>query len=181
MAANVSIEWFWIRINPDDTWSITEEKLVNAGVDLRKLPRSVYVIRAANSFSIRYPKRHSPTLYIGEGKFKQRISLHRKWLSKIHALTGAFPLDVAICTPRVTNNTKAHQEFEAHLLNVFFKNYGSLPLKNKIHENNKFHHKYDKSSVTDVIGPGKGKRYKWAIEPLKSNPFHKHFIKTHGA
>ena len=181
MAANVSIEWHWIELHPHDTWPVIEEKLVEAEVKLKLLPRCVYVIRAADSFAIRYPYKYSPTLYIGEGRFKQRITSHRKWLATIHELTGKFALEVAICFPRVRNNDQAHKEFEAHLLSVFFKRFGSLPLRNKIHESKHFQHSYERVATTEVLGPGKGKRYKWALEPLTANPFYKAYVKTHKA
>jgi hypothetical protein len=182
LAANVSIEWHWIELHPTDIWSVIAKKLVDAKVNLKLLPRCVYVIRAADSFAIRYPNNnYSPTLYIGEGRFKQRVTSHRKWLAEICELTGEFPLEVAICFPRVRNNDQAHKEFEAHLLGVFFKRFGSLPLKNKIHERKNFEHSYERVATTEVLGPGKGKRYKWALEPLKANPFYKAYVKTHKA
>ena len=178
MSAYVTIEWKWIKLHPDDTWAMIEEKLLDSNVDIGLLSRSVYVIRVANSFAIKYPNKYSPTLYIGEGRFKQRIMSHQKWLSTICILTGAT-LEVAICTPRVRNNKQAHKEFEAHLLNVFSTRYGSLPLQNKINEYAKFDHIYERIATTEVLGPGKGKKYKWALEPLKANSFYKAYVKTH--
>ena len=181
MSTRVTIEWKWIGLDPTDTWSVIEAKLVDAGVNLKTLPRSVYIIRAADSFAIRYPNHYSPTLYIGEGRFKQRVTSHRKWLTTIYDLTGDFPLEVAICFPRVQNNKEAHKEFEAYLLGVFFKRYGSLPLRNKNHENIRYGHVYDRIATSFVLGPGSGRKYKWALEPLKANPFYKGYVKTHKA
>jgi hypothetical protein len=143
--------------------------------------RSVNVIRAADSFAIKYPVKYSPTLYIGEGRFKQRITSHRRWLSAIYDFTGKFSLEVAICFPRVRNNPQAYKEFEEHLLSVFCDCYGSLPLRNKIHEKPQFGHGYKKIATTEVLGPGKGRKYMWALEPLKANAFHKAYVKTHEA
>lgn len=179
MAAKVDIKWFWLILNPTETWKTTEAKLVASGVDLKKLPKSVYVIRAADSFAIKYPYKYSPTLYIGEGRFKQRITTHRKWLTSIYDLAGEFPLEVAICFPRVRNNTIAHREFEAHLLNRFQKQYDSLPLRNKNMENAQYNHMYQKQATSEVLGPGKGKKYKWALEPLKANIFYNDYVRTH--
>jgi hypothetical protein len=180
MAADVAIEWFWIELHPEDTWSKILAKLKNADVMIERLPRSVYVIRAANSFAIKYPKKHSPTLYIGKGRFKQRVTSHRKWLATMYKLTGEFPLEVAICFPRVKNNEQAHKEFEAHLLSTFFDRFGSLPLQNTNHEVQRYNHRYEKIATSEVLGTGKGKKYMWAMEPLTSNPFYKTFVKTHG-
>ena len=179
MSVSVEIEWRWINLHPADTWSVIEEKLVHAGVNLKQISRCVYVIRAADSFAIKYPIKYSPTLYIGEGRFKQRITSHRKWLSTIYNLTGEFNLEVAVCVPRVRHNESAYKNFEAHLLSVFLKRFGSLPLQNKNRENTKFGHSYERVATTAVLGPGKGKRYQWALEPLKANPFFKTYTKTH--
>lgn len=181
MVVKVAIEWKWINLHPADTWSVIEGKLSIAGVNLKQISRSVYVIRAADSFAIKYPIKYSPTLYIGEGRFKQRITSHRKWLSAIYGLAGEFNLEVAICVPRVRHNEQAYKDFEAHLLSVFSKRYGSLPLQNKNHEHTKFGHSYERIATTAVLGPGKGKKYQWALEPLKANPFFKTYIKTHRA
>ena len=142
MAATVKITWSWITIEPSETWKYTKEKLLNVGVDLKMLPRSVYVIRLRDEFCISYPGGHSPTLYIGEGRFRSRITNHRKWLGHLYELTGPVPLEVGLCFPRVTNNTNAHRTFEAHLLNCFYQRYNSLPLKNSIHENMQYDHHY---------------------------------------
>jgi hypothetical protein len=169
MAASVNIEWFWLELDLAEKWKAVEAKLVASGADLKKLSKSVYVIRAADSFAIKYPRKYSPTLYIGEGGFKQRITTHRKWLASIYELAGEFPLEVAICFPRVRNNTIAHREFEAHLLSIFLKQYGSLPLRNKNKENAQYKHTYQRQATSEVLGPGSGKKYKWALEPLKAN------------
>lgn len=108
MAATVKIHWSWFTIEPAETWKTAEQKLTDVGVDLKLLPRSVYVIRLRDEFCISYPGGHSPTLYIGEGRFKARITSHRKWLSQLYELTGLIPLEVRICFPRITNNKQAH-------------------------------------------------------------------------
>ncbi|MCA0311583.1 MAG: hypothetical protein LCH72_13045 [Proteobacteria bacterium] len=179
MTAHVDIQWFWLTLHPDETWKSVEAKLIESEADLNKISKSVYVIRAADSFAIKYPRKYSPVLYIGEGGFKQRITSHRKWLAAIYEIAGEFPLEVAICFPRVRNNTIAHREFEAHLLSKFLKQYGSLPLRNKINENAQYNHTYQRQATSEVLGPGKGKKYKWALEPLKANPFYKDYVKTH--
>ncbi|MGO8739750.1 hypothetical protein [Rhodoblastus sp.] len=176
---SVDIKWKRLKIEPDDTWKRIEEKLSHIGIKANQLGRVVYVIRAANAFSIRYPKRHSPVLYIGEGRFKQRIAAHKKWIAKIYDLTNVVPIEVLICLPRVKNNRFAYKDYEAHLLEVFYARYGSLPLRNAIHETKHYNHIYANVATAAVLGPGKGKRYHWALEPLKSNIFYKRFTQTH--
>lgn len=179
MSATVKIRWYWIRIDPADRWKSVEDKLIKEGVDLTWLAKSVYVIRIQNDFSVSYPKGHSPTLYIGEGGFKSRILSHRKWLKQLYELTGVIPLEVGISFPRVQNNKLPHRTFEAHLLTCFFNRYDSLPLKNSIHENMQYDHHYEKKALAGIIGPGSGKKYKWALTPLRANSFHGVYSKTH--
>ena len=179
MSASVEIYWFWIDINPSDTWKTVEAKLLYEGVVPEWMSRSVYVIRIQDEYSITYPGGHSPTLYIGEGGFKQRITSHRKWLAELYELTGEIPLEVAIAFPRVRNNISAHKVFEAHLLNCFFERYESLPLKNSNHEYMQYDHTYEKKALAGVIGPGSGKKYKWGLTPLKANGFFGVYQKTH--
>ena len=180
MAVKVGIEWHWIDVHPDDTWSKTSTALKEQGTDLSQIDRAVYVIRSAGSFSIKYPKRHSPVLYIGEGDFKQRITSHRKWLSTLYALVGEFPLEVAVSLPRVPGNFEAYKNFEAYLLNKFLGIYGTLPLVNKQNETIRYeHHEYDRTATADVFGMRR-RHYKWAIQPLPGNrPFYGNYSKTH--
>ena len=181
MSATVKIHWYWVRIDPTDKWKTVEAKLVAKSVDLRWLAKSVYVIRLQDDFCISYPKGHSPTLYVGEGSFKSRITSHRKWLKQLYELTGVIPLEVGLAFPRVQNNNLPHRTFEAHLLNCFYQRYDSLPLKNSIHENMQYDHHYEKKALAGVIGPGSGKKYKWGLTPLRSNSFHAVYKKTHRA
>lgn len=175
MPAHVKIEWAWICVTSSDKPAVIKERLIEAGVDLTLISKAVYVVRASAGFCIDYPSRHSPVLYIGEGRFLQRLRSHLNWIKELVALPGQMPIEVAVSVPKVRNNVKAHREFEAFLLNRFFEEYGSLPLRNKNRENTRFNHTYENAVINEVLGPGKGKRYKWAIRPLKSNPF----FKTH--
>ena len=88
-------------------------------------------------------------------------------------------MEVACCFPRVQKNANAYKVFEAHLLNLFFDRYGSLPLKNSISEYKAYAHEYDRVATKYVLGPGSGTKHNWAIRPLPSNPFQKVFEKTH--
>lgn len=179
MATQVQIAWKWIEINTNTTKAQIKKLLKEHGIKDDDLTRAVYVIRAKDVFAIEYPLGVSPTLYIGEGKFFQRIDIHRKWIKQIFEQKILFPLEIAVATPRVKHNAVAYKELEAFLLHEFETNFGSLPMNNKNHETIKFGHKYDSSEINSVIGLGRGKRYKWAIKPMKSNAFHSLFHRTH--
>jgi hypothetical protein len=76
---------------PTETWrKVTLPKLLKVGLTEPELTRSVYVIRLNGDFCIQYPTGQSPTLYIGEGRFNQRIAAHRKWVEELKELVGEF-------------------------------------------------------------------------------------------
>jgi hypothetical protein len=181
MPIKVKIEWFWITFDPNETRKLIKQRLNAEGAESQLWPKAVYVIRLQAPFSIAYPKRHTPVLYIGEGAILSRLIAHRKWAKRMQKLGYPFPLEVAVCFPRVQNNENAYKAFEAHLLNVFSVRYGSLPLKNSINENMAFDHGYGRIATKGVLGPGSGAKHKWAIRPLPSNPFLTVFEKTHAA
>ena len=155
------------------------EARIRSKVARKSLLQAVYVIRLKSPFAIAYPEKYSPVLYIGEGDLLARLDKHRAWTAKLCSLGFDFPLEVAFCFPRVRNNADAYKTFEAHLLEVFSRRYGSLPLKNTINEHKAFDHEYDGVATSEVLGPGKGTKAMWAIRPLPSNPFQQVFQRTH--
>jgi hypothetical protein len=179
MSTTVAINWYWIDFDPKETQKKIKRKLEAAGAESHLFPRAVYVIRLKSPFSINYPTRHTPVLYIGEGRVLSRLVSHRKWALRIQSLGYPFGLEVAVCFPRVKKNTGAYKTFEAHLLKVFSDRYGSLPLKNSINETMAFAHQYSRVATSGILGPGSGTRHMWAIQPLPSNPFQDVFERTH--
>ena len=155
--------------------------LLDAGAKEDLLDRGVYVIRIKAPFGIAYPKGHSPTLYIGEGDVPSRLYGHRKWVKRFQSLGYEFPTEIACAFPRVRKNKSAYKNFEAHLLEVFFRRYGTLPLRNSIHETRHFDHSYTKVATHGIIGPGSGTKHTWAVQPLPANSFRKVFQRTHAA
>lgn len=181
MTAQVVISWHWINFDPKDTRKKLVERLETARVPMTRISRSVYVIRLKSPFAISYPSNYTPVLYIGEGNLLQRLNAHRCWTAKLQGLGYAFPLEVAICCPRVKNNYDAYRNFEAHLLNVFSSRYGSLPLKNAINEHTAYDHAYERIATSGILGPGSGTKHMWSIQPLPSNQFKDIFDRTHAA
>lgn len=179
MAASVDIKWVWFDFDPAMTNSKIRSAITSSGVKESLLERGVYVIRMKSPFAIAYPKGHSPTLYIGEGNVPSRLCGHRAWVERFQSFGYAFAIEVACAFPRVRKNLGAYREFEAHLLEVFFSRYGTLPLHNKIHENRRFAHAYQKVATHGIIGPGSGTKHKWAIQPLPANSFRTVFQRTH--
>lgn len=179
MPASVDIKWHWIDFDPSMTIGAIRKAIQQKAGEKQDLTRGVYVIRLKPPFGIAYPGGHSPTLYIGEGRVPGRLNDHRKWLSRFQGLGFAFPLEVACTFPRVRKNECAYKEFEAHLLEVFFKRYGTLPLRNSIHETRHFDHTYTRVATQGIIGPGSGTKHMWAIHPLPANSFRTVFQRTH--
>lgn len=181
MTAPVQIAWHWTGFDPKETQAKLKQRLEEAGAPMTRIDRAVYVIRLQAPFAIQYPTKYTPVLYIGEGNLLTRLNAHRKWAETLLGLGFRFPLEVACCCPRVKGNTEAYKVFEAHLLNVFYERYGSLPLKNSIHEYKAYDHHYERVATSAVLGPGRGNKPMWAIQPLPSNPFKPVFDRTHAA
>lgn len=179
MAALVRVDWVWFDFDPSMTAGKIKSAITTRGVKPSLLDRGVYVVRLKSPFGIAYPKGHSPTLYIGEGKVVSRLCGHRDWVERLQGLGYPFPIEVACAFPRVQKNTAAYKELEAHLLAVFYRRYGTLPLKNSIHETRKFQHAYAKVATHGIIGPGSGTKHMWAISPLPANSFRTVFERTH--
>ena len=171
MKQNIPTKWFKISVLPNDKPSDVTRKLVEKGIDLSLLPYSVYVIRLSGSFTIDYKNGPSPTLYIGEGKFRGRLNAHRKWLGRLHSVLEATPLEVKFCFPRTIDGTPANRELEAHLLTAFKAKFLELPLQNMQKETPSKILTFNSKSNGHVIGPGAGKKFLWALRPMKRNPF----------
>jgi len=180
MATTVNINIQWIEWEKGNTWvKHIVPQLDEIGMKEEQLDRCVYIIRAHGSFAIRYPKGISPTIYIGEGNFKNRIIQHKNWLSGLTDLVGEFPISIGVCAPRVRNNFSAYKDLEAALLIEFKSLYGCAPLKNKQMETRKCDYDYQpKEEIRNAIMIGRGVRYYWAIEPMRSNNFYDDYFKT---
>lgn len=177
---DVKISWNWLEWNEGYKWKKDIiPQLNDYGIPEHELNRCVYVVRSNSSFTIRYPKKNSPTLYIGQGNFKDRLTQHRNWLKELIELVGEFPFLIAVCIPRVRNNTSAYRDLEAALIIEFKSEYGYLPLMNKRMQNRLCDYKYvPEQEFRSVLLIGKGVRYDWALEPMPSNRFYDAYYKT---
>jgi hypothetical protein len=181
--ATVHVALDWQRINwmPTDSWSKkTLLELELLGIKSVDLERAVYVIRLNGEFCIDYPYGTSPTVYVGEGNFRQRILKHKEWIEELKHLVGDFSFQVCIAVPRVKKSFYAYKDAEALILEKFGTQYGSAPLWNKQFETRCCpHYEYSEKSINDVIGKRSGSRYEWALRPMNSSPFYYYFNKTH--
>lgn len=176
----VALDWKRIDWMPHETWTRKIlPKLKAVGLTQIQLKRSVYVIRLNGDYCIQYPKGQSPTIYVGEGSFGQRINSHRSWVRDLEELVGEFAFQVRIAIPRVRNNSDAYLDCEAALLERFGQLFGTAPLWNKQYEKRRNGYSYSQRQIDQPLCKGSGTKYKWAIAPMKSCPFHKNFLKTH--
>lgn len=169
------IKWYCIRLSPEDTHSVLSKKLLKQGIDLLDLPHCVYVIRLQNTFVIEYAENKlSPVVYVGEGKLRNRLNTHRKWLAKLQSLLPEAPLEVKFCFPRTEDGSPLNEQYEAHLLMRFKKQFGQLPLRNRKQQLDDGGLTFSKEGRQQALGPGTGKKYIWSIKPLEAKvPFTK--------
>jgi hypothetical protein len=175
----VQIEWRWLAWEKDFTWTdnvlpqLEEMNLVSD--DLKTL---VYVIVADGQFAISYPKRPSPTLYIGSGDLKRRFTSHLNWLNEMTELAHDNRFSIAICQPQTRDREPVHRQFEAELLHQFKELCGCIPIRNQRLERcfGNFHFE-PKSEVQKPLIIGRGRRYRWEIKPLPSSRYYRSFKK----
>jgi len=178
--ATIQVNWYYVNWDVKNKWGkdivpqLTAHKITES-----QLERAVYVIRTNGNFAIDYPKKPSPTLYIGEGNFKQRLMQHKNWLKELRELVGDFPFEIALAIPLARHNKYMYKDMEADLLHEFKYAYGAAPFMNKQLEYHSRNHVYE--PYQEFVRPlqiGKGKRIPWAIKPLPSNTQYNNFWKT---
>lgn len=176
----VALDWKRIDWMPDETWKKDIlPKLEAAGLRPAQLQRSVYVIRLNGDFCVQYPRGQSPTIYIGEGRFGQRINHHRSWVKELEDLVGEFSFQVRVAVPRVRNSLDAYLDCEAALIERFGDLFGTAPLWNKQYENRRNDYEYNLRQVDQALRKGSGAKYKWALTPMRASSFHENFLRTH--
>ncbi len=177
---SVALDWKRIDWMPEETWRRTTlPKLWEVGLDEKDLARSVYVIRLNGDFCIQYPTGESPTLYIGEGRFNQRINAHRAWVTELGELVGPFSFQVCIAVPRVRNNIYAYRDCEAAMIERFNHHFSSAPMWNKQFESRRNDYDYSTRQMDRAICKRSGAKYKWAVAPMRSSLFFPNFVRTH--
>jgi hypothetical protein len=178
--ATVQIKWDWLHWNCRQTWGKDVlPELQSRGVKPQDLKRCVYVIRLNGLFAIQYPRGISPTVYIGEGNFEQRITQHKNWLMDLAELQGEHEFLIGYCFPRARNASKVYSEFEAMLIHEFRDTYGAAPLRNKQMEFQRANHVFEPmDEIRSAIMNRRGGRFHWAVQPMKSSPMYDVFQQT---
>ena len=172
---DVALRWHKITWRPGEFWAkITLPRLNEYGLTRADLSSSVYVIRLSGEYCIRYPKGHSPTIYIAEGVFPFRIHSHRSWILELKDLVKDFPVQIRkIAVPSVKNCTLTHRDCEAALLLRFRDKFGSTPLWNKQFVKRLcLSYRYNLRQMDRAICIGKSTKYKWELRPMKASHFY---------
>lgn len=111
----------WHRLSSDWRTIFPEQ-------ELSSIEFAAYVVTISRPFTVDYPKRHSPVLYIGEGFAHARFKEHlrEKLLPLLQTFEGAkFDFWVLPCTDK--NEVVVT---EAHMLAYFHEQHGARPLFN---------------------------------------------------
>lgn len=176
MKKTTTTPWTSFRLKHTDTTKEITRKLLRKDIDILDIPHSVYVIRLASTFLIEYGDgQMSPVLYVGEGKLRARLNAHRKWLAKLQGLLPQAEIEVKVCFPRAPDGTPLHEEYEAHLLMEFRRQFGQLPLRNKKQQLDDGGWKFSVQGRQQALGRGTGKKFSWSLKPLPNKiPFTKY-------
>lgn len=177
MAEPMNVEWDWIDLSIGDKWSESRRKLIEAEAPIDDLSRSVYVIRIAERYAIKYPDGPSPTIYIGRGNLPGRRAAHMKWLSRLKNEFPDLTFELGVNKLRVRNNPMAYKDLEAALLLSFSDKFGSLPLKNRRSEKRQSNYPFRQRDLGIGINPGSGGHYLWSIVPMRRSSFYKDYLK----
>jgi hypothetical protein len=129
-------------------------------------------------FAINYPNKVSPVIYIGEGRFGQRLSKHKNWLGDLGNLVHDYAFEIGIAIPRVKNSPETYKDCEAALILRFQDIYGAAPLANRQIERRRFDYEYSEQGIKEALHIGKGTKYHWAIKPMPASNLYGSYHKT---
>jgi hypothetical protein len=175
MAAKVKLDWHFIEFRGADVGSW--RALKNA-VDLNEhegllTDRAVYIIRVRRPFSFAYGCRHSPVAYIGKGQAQKRITSHLKsWIPKLSEKIPDLRIRIYYCEPKVRWHGTNCEGVEADLIAKFVERYGARPLRNRNTPTDDYERIYRPKEL-EVLHPGKGGGFHWALTPLPNSHFYR--------
>ena len=108
MGSGIKLTWYEIAYdgNSEETTKSKVEKQLKtqSAKDALNDDRAVYVIRSNPPFAFSYPLQPSPVIYIGKGKFWNRLSQsHSKRIEILHKRIG-LTFSIQFCSPRRKKN-----------------------------------------------------------------------------
>src|SRR4051812_13308260 len=128
----INVSWEWCSFKPPSVWPMVKKAATETThLNLSTIERCVYVVRIAHTYCVEYRKRASPTLYIGRGSFKQRVTSHLIWINELANLLRDLEIQIWFFSPRVKRNAHAYKTVEADLIEEFVREMGSVPWFNR--------------------------------------------------
>lgn len=167
----VAVAWEHIIFRPPCSWlTVKKAAASTTSVDLTRLERCVYVIRFSHTYAVQYRHRASPTIYIGRGHFRQRITAHLQWLSNLSEKMSDLEIQVWFFAPRVKRTGNAYKTVEADLIEAFVRENGSVPWFNTSRPNPVYSYTYEPLlRFRHAVLQGRGSAYPWSIRPNSSD------------
>lgn len=158
---------------------VKKAAIENTHLNLSTVQRCVYVVRIAHTYSIEYRWRASPTLYIGRGSFKQRITAHLDWINDLGMLLRDLEIEVWFFAPRVQRNANAYKTVEADLIEEFVRANGSVPWFNSNRPWPVYDYEYEPElSFRHAVLQGRGSHFPWSLRPNGNNEMRHLFDKN---
>lgn len=146
------------------------------------LKQSVYMIRMTGGTVIDYDNFCSPLVYVGRGDTVTRLARHlENWASNVFTWSSDTDIELQIINPSLDGTIDCFKNLEADLLRWFHEKTGMLPLINvrleQSFEGKVTYKAADERRLRRLLTTGSGKRPRWAIYPLKSNPHYDRYYK----
>lgn len=183
MTAIIKVEWEYCSFQPPSVWPLVKKRaLETTDLNLSQIERCVYVVRIAHTYCIEYRRRASPTLYIGRGNFKQRITSHLDWINELGNLLRDLEIQVRFFTPRIQRTADAYKTVEADLIEEFVKEMGSVPWFNSNRPSPVRDYSYEpRSKFRHAVLQGNGSHFPWSLRPNGNDDMRKLFDKNFNA
>lgn len=178
----VNIDFGFSGLDRKYALTIIRDLIRTGWPELRRDGQCVYVVRITGDVAIHYPRRHSPVIYIGEGKAYSRVSEHAgKWLVDLVSAIPQVGVSIRIAEARRRNREDFYKDVEADLLRIFRERFGTLPWFNRQGERSREGRlEYDEDAMRELrtqLGVGKGNTVRWAIRPTKNHDRYADYLK----
>ena len=152
--------------------------------ELKRPGQSVYVVCCVGPHVIDYPKRASSTVYIGEGKARDRLHTHAgKWIADLLRDLPECGIEIAVLEPALPNNAEFYRFVEGDLLAMFRERFGCLPLCNSQSEKvTALRYDYTHEAMKHLralLDVGRGNKPTWSVRPRRGNQFYSDYHTGH--
>jgi hypothetical protein len=167
----IDVDWEWFEFKPPALWlNVKRAAAKRTKLKISTLNRCVYVVRISHTYCIEYRLRASPTLYIGRGHFRARITKHLDWINELSEVLRDLEIQVWFFTPRVQRTSDAYKTVEADLIEEFVKENGSVPMFNTRRPKPLRRYEYRPlQKFRHAVIQGKGSKYPWSLRPNSSD------------